>query len=116
MFNHLCLKCDSLVSSVMQNQAEKAIDLLETGRLDIRFLDDIGHCKNPLPLYKLSLCNAILLDNDNWAESFLPVVERNRQGCKTLLDYWEKRCDCPVNLLWISLIIKKSVLILKGGI
>lgn len=49
MFNHLCLKCDSLVSSVMQNQAEKAIDLLETGRLDIRFLDDIGHCKNPLP-------------------------------------------------------------------
>ena len=82
MFDQLCLKSDSLVSSVMQNQAEKAIGLLESGRLDLRFLDDIGRCKNPLPLYKLSLCNAILLDNDNWAESFLPVVERNRQGCK----------------------------------
>lgn len=97
MFDQLCLKSDSLVSSVMQNQAEKAIGLLESGRLDIRFLDNIGRCKNPLPLYKLSLCNAILLDNDNWAESFLPVVERNRQGCKTLLDYWEKRWDCPVS-------------------
>ena len=41
MFDQLCLKSDSLVSSVMQNQAEKAIGLLESGRLDIRFLDNI---------------------------------------------------------------------------
>ena len=97
MYGNLYLEYNSLVSLVMQNKAEKVIDLLETESVDMRILNDIGCSKYPLPLYKLSLCNAILLDNDNWSENFLPVVERNRQGCKTLLDYWDKRWNYPVN-------------------
>lgn len=97
MYNDWYLECDSLVSLVMQNQAEKVIDTIESGSIDLRFLNDIGCCEHSLPLYKLSLCNAILLDNNNWAKSFLSVVERNREGCKALLDYWERRWNYPVN-------------------
>ena len=91
-------ECNSLVSLVMQNQAEKVIDLLESGNVDTKILNDIGCCSSPLPLYKLSLCNAILLEDDNWSKSFLPIVERNRKGCKTLLDYWDKRWNYPVHI------------------
>lgn len=98
MCSDLYKKCNSVVSLVMQNQAEKAIDLLESGNVDTKILNDIGCCGSSLPLYKLSLCNAILLDDDNWSEGFLPVVERNRQGCKTLLDYWDKRWNYTVHI------------------
>ena len=97
MYSNLFHQFSNLVALVMQNQAEKVIDLLESDVIDTRILNDIGCCSSPLPLYKLSLCNAILLDNDNWSKSFLPVVERNRQGCKTLLDYWGKRWNYSVN-------------------
>lgn len=97
MYCNLIHQFSDLVALVMQNQAEKVIDLLESDVIDTRILNDIGCCSSPLPLYKLSLCNAILLDDDNWSKSFLPVVERNRKGCKTLLDYWEKRWNCPVD-------------------
>ena len=78
MYGNLYLEYNSLVSLVMQNKAEKVIDLLETESVDMRILNDIGCSKYPLPLYKLSLCNAILLDSDNWSESFLPVLEKRR--------------------------------------
>ena len=65
MCSDLYKKCNSVVSLVMQNQAEKAIDLLESGNVDTKILNDIGCCGSYLPLYKLSLCNAILLDDDN---------------------------------------------------
>lgn len=97
MYSDLFHKFSNLVALVMQNQAEKVIDLLESSVIDTRILNDIGCCNSPLPLYKLSLCNAILLDDDNWSKSFLPVVERNRKGCKTLLDYWETRWNCPID-------------------
>lgn len=97
MYSNLFHQFNDLVALVMQNQAEKVIDLLESDVIDTRILNDIGCCSSPLPLYKLSLCNAILLDDDNWSNSFLPVVERNRKGCKTLFDYWGKRWNYPVN-------------------
>lgn len=82
---------DILVTLVMQNQAEKVITLIESGVFDTRFLNDIGCCERPLPLYKLSLCNAILLEDNTWSKKFLPVVKRNRRGCKAMLDYWDKQ-------------------------
>lgn len=97
MYDELSVKCSSLITLVMQNQAEKVIDLLESGIIDTSILNDIGCCESPLPLYKLSLCNEILLDDDNWSESFLPIVECNRKGCKALLDYWKRRWNCPVD-------------------
>ena len=97
MYSILFHKFSNLVALVMQNQAEEVIDLLESDVIYTRILNDVGCCSSPLPLYKLSLCNAILLDDDNWSEGFLPVVERNRQGCKALLDYWNKRWNYPVN-------------------
>lgn len=97
MYGDLLVKYKDLIALVMQNHAKKVIDLLESDVIDTRILNDIGCCSSPLPLYKLSLCNAILLDDDNWSERFLPVVERNRQGCATLLDYWGERWNYPVN-------------------
>ena len=101
----------------MQNQAEKVIDLLESGIIDTRILNDIGCCESPLPLYKLSLCNEILLDDDNWSESFLPIVECNRKGCKA--HFWITGRDVGIVRLigpLIFLIIKMYVLILGIGI
>ena len=69
MYRDLFVKCNNLVALVMQNQAEKVIDLLESGNVDTKILNDIGCCSSPLPLYKLSLCNAILLEDDNWSKS-----------------------------------------------
>ena len=54
-------------------------------------LEDIGCGSQKLPLYKVSVCNAIILSNDNWDRSFLPVVRENRKQCHTLLMFWEER-------------------------
>lgn len=94
----LSSKLDKVVALVMQNQAEKAIALMESGGFDKHLLDDIGCCESSLPLYKLSMCNAILLNDDNWTKKFFPIVERNRIGCKKLLDYWEKQWKYPIGV------------------
>lgn len=83
MYGDLLVKYKDLIALVMQNHAEKVIDLLESDVIDTRILNDIGCCSSPLPLYKLSLCNAILLDDDNWSERFLPVVERKTRMCNS---------------------------------
>lgn len=50
MYSDLFVKCNNLVALVMQNQAEKVIDLLESGNVDTKILNDIGCCSSPLPL------------------------------------------------------------------
>lgn len=98
MYNDLWSGFDKLVSLVMQNQAERAIELIESGTFDKNLLSDVGCCKCSLPLYKLSLFNAILLSDDGGSKEYLPEVERNRQGCKDMLNYWEKRWGYPINV------------------
>lgn len=82
---------DELVALVMQNKADQVIELIESGNFDKSLLEDVGCCEHPLPLYKLSLCNMILLDTDGWISDSLPIVEQNRQNCRLLLDYWRTR-------------------------
>jgi hypothetical protein len=84
-------KTNELLSHVMQNHAEKAISILELGDFNQAILEDIGCGSQKLPLYKVSVCNAIILSNDNWDRSFLPVVRENRKQCHTLLMFWEER-------------------------
>lgn len=89
---------DELVALVMQNNAEQVIHLIESGNFDKSLLEDVGCCEYPLPLYKLSLCNMILLDTDGWRSDILPIVEQNRQNCGLLLDYWRTRWNYPVDV------------------
>lgn len=89
---------DELVVLVMQNKAEQVIHLIESGNFDKSLLEDVGCCEHPLPLYKLSLCNMILLDTDGWRSDILPIVEQNRQNCRLLLDYWRTRWNYPVDV------------------
>lgn len=98
MYYDLQANLDYLVLLVMQNKAEKVIDLIDSGRFNQNLLEDIGCCESSLPLYKLSLCNAILLDSGGWSKEVLPIVERNRLGCKNLLDYWAGQWKCPINV------------------
>lgn len=84
-------KTNELLSHVMQNHAEKAISILESGDFNQAILEDIGCINQKLPLYKVSVCNAIILDNDDWSRSFLPVVRENRKQCYTLLMFWKDK-------------------------
>ena len=86
-----------VVSMVIQNLAEEAIDSIESAAFDKSILEDIGSCSKPLPLYKLTLCNDILLSDEEWKDWFMPTVERNRRGCQALKDYWKNRWNHPVN-------------------
>lgn len=89
---------DELVALVMQNNAEQVIHLIESGNFDKSLLEDVGCCEHPLPLYKLSLCNMILLETDGWRSDILPIVEQNRQNCRLLLDYWRMRWNYPIDV------------------
>lgn len=89
---------DELVALVMQNTVEQVIHLIESGNFDKSLLEDVGCCEHPLPLYKLSLCNMILLDTDGWSSDALSTIEQNRQNCRLLLDYWRTRWNYPVDV------------------
>ncbi len=97
MFEHLWKNLDRLVACVVQNQADMAIAIIESGAFDEGLLTDLKCCENPLPLYKLSMCNDILLSEADWGECFRPVVERNREGCRRLLEFWKHGCGYPVD-------------------
>ena len=107
---------DELVALVMQNNAEQVIHLIESGNFGKSLLEDVGCCEYPLPLYKLSLCNMILLDTDGWRSDILPIVEQNRQNCRLLLDYWRTRWNYPVDVPMDLNPINTNVLISKIGI
>ena len=76
--------------------------ILELGDFNQAILEDIGCGSQKLPLYKVSVCNAIILSNDNWDRSFLPVVRENRKQCHTLLMFWEERYGYNVRRIWIN--------------
>ncbi len=48
MYSNLFHQFSDLVALVMQNQAEKVIDLLESDVIDTRILNDIGCCSSPV--------------------------------------------------------------------
>ena len=95
-----CLRrnLNELISCVVQNHADEAIAIIESGEFDESVLTDLKCCENPLPLYKLSMCNEILLRDGSWSEYFFPVVEQNREGCRKLLDFWKYACGYPVDV------------------
>lgn len=85
-----------LLSCIMQNKADQAIAILESGDYDKDILKDVGAFINPLPLYQLTVCQAILLGDDDWDKNVVPTVERNRQECDKLLKYWADKFHYPV--------------------
>ena len=82
---------DPLVTLVLQNDADRVIAQIETGDFDPKVLEDVGCCDHPLPLYKLSVCSYIYLALPEWVERMQPLIDRNLEGCRRLLDYWASK-------------------------
>lgn len=83
-------RLDPLVTLVLQNDAERVIAQIESGDFDPKVLEDVGCCDSPLPLYKLSVCSYIYLASPGWVKEVQPLIDQNLEGCRRLLDYWER--------------------------
>ena len=89
---------ERLVSYVLQNNAEGAIAILKEGNFHKNILTDLRVCRKTLPLYKLSVCNRILLFEDSdWSDSVMPLIEYNRKSCQQMLDFWKYEYGYPVD-------------------
>lgn len=90
-------RTQELLSYVMQNCADKAIAILESGDFDHGVLEDVGGLSSPLALYQVSLCQHLMLSDKGWSDFYLPTIERNLAACEKLLDYWQERFHYPVD-------------------
>lgn len=89
-------KTQDLLSCILQNKADQAIAILDSDNYNKDILKDVGAFINPLPLYQLTVCQAILLDSNDWNVDVVPTVERNRKECDKLLKYWADKFHYPV--------------------
>lgn len=89
-------KTQNLLSYIMQNKADAAIEVLKSNNFDKHILEDVGCCSAPLPLYQLTICQNIMLGNDEWVEAYRSVIERNRKNVKKLLNFWKNECNYPI--------------------
>lgn len=85
-----------LLSHIMQNHADAAIEILKSGNFNKYILTDVGCCSVLLPLYQLSICQDIMLSTDNWADFYRPVIERNRKEVSRLLNFWKVEYNYPI--------------------
>ena len=86
-----------LVACVMENMADEAIRILRSGIFDKKVLEDIGVCEDRLPLYMITSCYYILLnDVSSWNESFQHAVMQQKAECIRLMDYWASEYGYPV--------------------
>lgn len=83
MFNKIT---SELLSHVYQNHADEAIAILKSGEFDKHILQNAGY---GLPLYKITKCNSIILEDDEWSESSMPTIIRNRMNCNKLMSFWQ---------------------------
>lgn len=90
-------RTQELLCRIMQNNADEAIAILESGEYDKDVLDDVEGFSHALPLYQLSVCQKILLDIGDWVEDYIPVIDRNKKGCDKLLTYWKELFNYPVD-------------------
>lgn len=90
-------RTQELLCRVMQNNADEAIAILESGEYDTDVLEDIEAFSNPLPLYGLSVCQKILLAYDEWVDKYQTMAERNKKGCDKLLAYWKEHFNFTVD-------------------
>lgn len=81
---------------MMQNCSSQAIHILQSGDYDHHMLEDVGAFENPLPLYRISVCQKIILSDMEWRDYYIPVVERNRKECNELLQYWKDVFHYPI--------------------
>ena len=89
---------ERLVSYVLQNNAEGAIAILKEGNFHKNILTDLRVCRKTLPLYKLSVCNRILLFEDSdWSDPVISLIEYNRKSCQQMLDFWKYEYGYPVD-------------------
>lgn len=92
-----------LLGLVLANRAEEAIHILESSDFDHKILEDIFSIDSfsdlnggepldyKLPLYLITVVNRIYLMSDGFKEFIMPVVNRNREGIRQLLKYWESK-------------------------
>ena len=86
-----------LISCVMQNMADEAIEILRMGFFNKKVMEDVGGCQGKLPLAMITRCYHILLDDvSSWNESFQHIVEQQKAECKKLMDFWLSEYGYPV--------------------
>lgn len=83
MFNKIT---SELLSYVYQNYADEAIAILKSGDFDKHILQNAGY---GLPLYKITKCNSIILEDNKWKENAMPTIIRNRKNCSKLMSFWQ---------------------------
>lgn len=98
-----------LVSLVIANRADEAIIILDGDDYDKDILNDLFAYSEisgeyaetfPLPLYLLTKANEIYFRHDDFRDTVMPIVHRNREGIKKLLNYWESKgypIDVPID-------------------
>ena len=90
-------RTEILLSHIVQNNAKEAIAILKSGDFSRRILEDIGGFEAPLPLYKITVLNSIILSDKKWNEWFIPVVEDNRKEIKIIKDFFEEEYKYSMN-------------------
>lgn len=79
-----------LISCVMENMADEAIEILRAGNFNKDILNDVDGFTVPLPLHMITKLNNILLcDVDSWSEWFRPTIRQMYRECMKLMRFWE---------------------------
>ena len=84
-------RTEKLLSHVTQNHADESINILSSGNFDHSILTDVGCFGNPLPLYKITLCNELIFSNTEWHKDFIPTIKEYQAECKKLKTFWHDR-------------------------
>jgi len=87
-------KYEKLLSAVYFNDAETAIQLMETNDYPNEWLDNIFSMG--IPIYHITQCNSRLLADDTWSENVMPIILSLRKGCAKLMAYWKTKFNYPV--------------------
>lgn len=87
-------KYEKLLSAVYFNDAETAIQLMETNDYPNKWLDNIFSMG--IPIYFITQCNVRLLADDTWSENVMPIILSLREGCAKLMAYWKTKFNYPV--------------------
>ena len=86
-------KYEKLLSAVYFNDADTAIQLMETNEYPNKWLDNVLSMN--IPIYYITQCYDRLLD-DLWNEKAMPMILSMRNGCSKLMSYWKTKFNYPV--------------------
>lgn len=88
--NEIQDQTQKLLSCIMENMADEAIEILRAGNFNKDILEDVGGFEAKLPLYMITRFHYILIDDvESWSEWVRPAMAQQLEGCRKLLDFWK---------------------------